>query len=472
MGVWGAFASLLGVCWLAYHLIISAPGLPPLLIAAIVALSVTFGYIVSNLHIKSDLDVLGRGIRRAKEAIFKTPIKESTGLMMAPPVREFNEMLKILDESFLDIEKFHTLMLAEKSKLKTIVESLADGLICLDMNLQLCFYNSAAESYFSLTDKTMGKRIDEILRMNEKDLQYLIQSIKERRAIGNYECELYLSKSSPMFMSLNLRFLRDMDDRLKECIITFRDITEKRRVQERFCHNEKLVAIGQLAAGLAHELNNPLGNILGYTRMIQDRINWDENSKAKLGIICEETKKCSRIIQQLLKLARKDQLLLRKRSLNDVVDYVLVNTECKFKEGEIKLEANLSSNLPEIPFDGQQFEQAIINVLVNSLQALSSVDVNDRRMKIWTEELENEMAVYISDNGPGVPEGVAERIFEPFFTTKASGGGTGLGLSISATIMEKHGGSLELVKAESGYNTCFRLTLPYHKETVETHLAS
>lgn len=469
LGAWGAFASLLGICWLVYQLMLSGHGLSPLLVVAVVALAMGFGYLVSNLRIKSDLDVLGRGIRRAKEAIFKKPIRESTGLMVAPPVREFNEMLKILDESFLEIEKFHTLMLAEKSKLKTIVESLSDGLICLDMNLQLCFYNSAAKSYFNLTDKTMGSGIDEILNMNGKDLQYLVQSIKERRTIGNYECELYLTKSSPMFMSVNLRFLHDVDERLKECIITFRDITEKRRVQERFCHNEKLVAIGQLAAGLAHELNNPLGNILGYTRMIQSRIDWDENSKAKLGIICEETKKCSRIIQQLLKLARKDQLLLRKRSLNDVVDYVLINMECKFKEGKTKLDADLSSNLPEIPFDGQQFEQAIINVLVNSLQALSLTDENNRRMKIWTEELGNEMAVYVCDNGPGVPVEVADHIFEPFFTTKTSSGGTGLGLSISATIMEKHGGSLELLSAENGYNTCFRLTLPYHRETVELH---
>lgn len=462
----GAFISAAGICLLVYTLGETTPGFQSLTVAAIVALSVSFGYLASSIRISRDLNVLREGIGWGKEAIFKKPVTKSTGKMVTPLVKDFNEMLNVLDESFLEVDKCQTRMLTEKNKLKIIVESLVDGLISFDMNLKLRFYNSVAKSYLGLSNKTLGRKIDEILRMNENDLQFLIQSIEQHQSISHYECELYITDGSSLFMSVNLRFLDDMDDHLGECIITFRDISEKKQIQERLCHNEKLVATGQLAAGLAHELNNPLGNILGYARLIQNSINGDGETGAKLKVICEEADKCSRIIQQLLKLARRDRLELHKWDLNSVVDDVLINMECRFKEGRILLDADLSGDLPDIPFDRVQFEQAVSNVLINSVQALGEADVVERKIKIRTEELVGQLAIYISDNGPGVPENVINHIFEPFFTTKDLGDGTGLGLAITATIMQKHGGSIELVHTGNG-NTCFQLTLPYQKETVE-----
>jgi len=461
-----AFISAVGICLLVYHLIGANPGIQSLTIAAAVGLSMLFGYLALSIMIRRDLNVLREGIGWGKEAILKKPVVKSTGKMVTPLVKDFNEMLKVLDESFLEVDKCQTRMLTEKNKLKTIVESLVDGLISLDMNLKLCFYNSVAKSYFGLNAKTLGKRIDEILRMNENDLQFLIQSIEQHQSISNYECELYITDGLSLFMSVNLRFLDELDDHLGECIITFRDISEKKQIQERLCHNEKLVATGQLAAGLAHELNNPLGNILGYARLIQNSINGDNETGAKLKVIREEADKCSRIIQQLLKLARRDRLELHKWDLNSVVDDVLINMECRFKEERIHLDADLSGDLPAIPFDRVQFEQAVSNVLINSVQAFGKTGIVERKIKIRTGELVGNLAIYISDNGPGVPENVIEHIFEPFYTTKDPGDGTGLGLTITATIMQKHGGSIELVRTGNG-STCFQLTLPYQKETIE-----
>ena len=218
---------------------------------------------------------------------------------------------------------------------------------------------------------------------------------------------------------------------------------------------EKLTALGRMAAGIAHEINNPMGGILIYTTMLMDQVPEEGPIREGLDVIAQETLRCKRIIQELLDFSRERPLLKKMTDLNSVMEKALRILENEFRLRRIQLEKNLSSDLPQALLDGNQIQQVFMNILINAVEA-----THERgKIKVSTRPGPGGETVIadISDNGGGIPSDNLAKIFEPFFSTKEKG--TGLGLSVSFGIIQNHQGQID-VSSLPGRGTHFSITLP------------
>ncbi|MDA8340340.1 MAG: ATP-binding protein, partial [Nitrospiraceae bacterium] len=245
--------------------------------------------------------------------------------------------------------------------------------------------------------------------------------------------------------------LRDSAGTITGVIEVSLDITEKKRAEEAMCQAEKLAAVGQLAAGIAHEINNPLGNILGYAKLLLMDQSITEAQGEKLKVIVEQANKGGQIIKGLLEFSRQKVPVFEKVSLNECVENALRSLG---KGNSIRVVKRLG-DIPYVMADPRQMEQVFHNILLNAIQALEGSGAIEIESKVIGGSIE----VSVRDSGPGIPREHLSRIFEPFFTTKPVGNGTGLGLSICSELVKKHGGSI-FVESEIGRGTTFSIIIP------------
>jgi signal transduction histidine kinase len=230
--------------------------------------------------------------------------------------------------------------------------------------------------------------------------------------------------------------------------------------QEQLRIAEKLASIGQLAAGVAHEINNPLGTILLYTSMLKKELEKyynDDRYKSDLDLIIEEANRCKNIVSNLLNFARQGKLNLRefdiKKTLSQILNQFTINPAYK----QIDFILNTDDKICLVIADEDQLKQVFINIIKNSCDAMIESD-----KKILTINLQcsnNEAVIEFSDTGKGIPKENQNKIFTPFFTTKSIGKGTGLGLAISYGIIKMHKGNIRF-ESEEGKGTKFIVTLP------------
>lgn len=237
-----------------------------------------------------------------------------------------------------------------------------------------------------------------------------------------------------------------------------KDITRDILVQKRLVEQQKLASVGQLAAGVAHEINNPLTTILTTALLIQEDMAPDDPNYREMETIANETLRCRKIVTSLLDFARQRKPAKALHDLNKVVRESMALTKKQAAFRDVEFEAVLSEHLPMINIDKDQIQQCLINLALNSIEA------TDPGGKIrFTSGLvpeTEEVEITVSDTGHGMPESALDRIFEPFFTTKESG--TGLGLAITHGIIQQHGGAID-VESKLGEGTTFRIRLPIQK---------
>jgi two-component system NtrC family sensor kinase len=234
------------------------------------------------------------------------------------------------------------------------------------------------------------------------------------------------------------------------------DISEERRLKEQLIHSERLSAVGQLVAGVAHEINNPLQAVMGFTELLIEGEQRPE-VRADLLQIRTDAGRAAKIVHNLLLFARRETLERAVADLNEIVRSTLALRAFDYRTRLITLEQELSADVPLIIANREQVQQVLVNLLLNAEHAIRTTG-DPGTVSVRTGTIDGAAFVEIADSGAGVPAGAAGRVFEPFFTTKPGGEGTGLGLSVSLGIAEAHGGSLALVP--SAHGACFRLTLP------------
>jgi PAS domain S-box-containing protein len=237
----------------------------------------------------------------------------------------------------------------------------------------------------------------------------------------------------------------------------FNDVTEREEDEQRALMTSKLASIGELASGVAHELNNPLTSVIGYAQLLADSEDVPAEVKADLNRIYQESQRATKIVQNLLSFARPRKPEKICFDPNDLVQKTLDLRAYEMKTSNIRVYKNLEPELPEIKADYHQLQQVILNILINAEQALAEMK---RRGKITvtTRVVEDCVRICIADNGPGIPRENISRIFDPFFTTKEVGKGTGLGLSVCHGIVTAHGGNL-YVESAKGKGTEFIIEL-------------
>ncbi len=230
----------------------------------------------------------------------------------------------------------------------------------------------------------------------------------------------------------------------------------KLSTRQQIGQSEKLASIGRLAAGIAHEINNPLTGVLTFAHLLRQNDNFSDQDRQDLDVIIQETTRVREIVRGLLDFARESPSSREPLNLNEVIAQTLklVRSQKEFREVVIREE--LDSNLPPVKADKNQLQQVLLNLCLNACEAMHE----GGNLTISTAILdEGRVAIRVSDTGHGIAEDDLEKIFDPFFTTKPVGKGTGLGLSVSYGIIQSHGGDIE-VESQVGIGTTFTLILP------------
>lgn len=248
-------------------------------------------------------------------------------------------------------------------------------------------------------------------------------------------------------------------DEQEAVVYILKDVTETRRLKDQIYHLDKLSSLGTLTSGVAHEINNPLTGIIGYTEMLlmSDR---DETTKKYLGKVYDSAIRCKRIVENMLTFSRQTPALKSPENLNDIIDKTIELHEYMLRNTNIEIIKNYDK-IPYILVDSQQTQQVIMNLLINAEHAIAD---NNKRGRIEFETHYDKqtkvVTVIITDNGKGIPPEILPKIFDPFFTTKPVNKGTGLGLSITHGIIAEQGGTIE-VKSQKGSGTSFIIKLPH-----------
>ena len=235
-----------------------------------------------------------------------------------------------------------------------------------------------------------------------------------------------------------------------------RDITEELRLRGQLIHSERLSAVGQLVSGVAHELNNPLQSILGFTELLIDAEERPE-LRRDLEHVRSEAIRAGKIVRNLLAFVRRSSSERALTSLNDVVKTTISLRSYEFGSLNIRLFESYGEGLPAVVINREEIQQVILNLILNAEQAMRTAH-RGGTLTVTTKYVDEMVTIEIQDDGPGVPPTLTGRVFEPFFSTKEVGEGTGLGLSIAMGIAEAHGGALTLMPTSKG--ACFRLALP------------
>jgi PAS domain S-box-containing protein len=243
-----------------------------------------------------------------------------------------------------------------------------------------------------------------------------------------------------------------------------RDITKDINMQRALMKQDKLVSLGRLSAGVAHEINNPLTTILTTSMLLQEECEPGDKICKELQTISDETLRCRKIVTSLLDFARETKPAKKPISINDIIDECLVLTKKQAAFDDVNMETKLSDNLPRINVDKDQIQQALINLLLNALASTDSGGL----ITISTAflSLDEAVEIAVNDTGEGIPGDKIDKIFDPFFTTRESG--TGLGLAITHGIIERHGGSID-VKSKMGHGTTFTIRIPVNPGNEDGH---
>lgn len=256
--------------------------------------------------------------------------------------------------------------------------------------------------------------------------------------------------------SVMLSYIRDDAGAPVGQVMNVRNLTDERRLEEQLRQSEKLAAIGELVAGVAHELNNPLAGISAFAQLLlEERLPDDQRESVRL--IKREADRAVGVIRDLLIFSRKPGPTRAPVDLNDIVELTLRLRHYSLRSAGIEVRLELGRGIPRVRGDDQRLQQVLLNLVVNAEYAMQRSAA--KQLAIRTETVEQGVLVTVSDTGSGMAEETRQRIFEPFFTTKPSGQGTGLGLSVSYGIVQAHGGSIS-VESQVGSGTVFRVFLP------------
>ncbi len=345
----------------------------------------------------------------------------------------------------------------ERDLLDAMVHSMQDALLFFDDHGKVVLSNAAAAPLVKVLGSSSGRDLAVRCANGEPEGAGHPRdcvSCLARGDLAKQSCRLEVGNK--VYEVLATR-IPSVDGWLGRLLVA-RDITELATLDERQARQERLAILGEVAAVVAHELNNPLSAIAMYTQMMESELPPDSPFREHVDVVRRNTETCSRTIRGLLDWARSGDPEVSDVDVDEALDEVARFLRPLSKRAQVALERKGTLADPVVRADAVQLRQVLVNLAINAIQAVEGVGA---RVVVETSEADGGRTVVldVTDDGPGIPEAVRERIFEPFFTTKPAGKGTGLGLSISRRIVEAHGGTLTLVRSAPG-GTTFRIRIP------------
>ena len=424
-------------------------------------------------------------------AMYKNPIEElefATSIMQAFAGRTAAEIERL--QASKELIKL-------RNMLSNIINSMPSILVGVDAESRVMQWNHEAERMTgTLAKQAIGKHLEEVF----PDLGSEMERILE--AIGNHE--LQHDEHIPCVIGDEHRFAdvtvypltTDGDE---GAVIRIDDVTDRVRIEEMMVQSEKMMSVGGLAAGMAHEINNPLAGILQNLQVMRNRITHsternltaaeeagtsleaiqtymhDRDLLKMMDSVTDAGRRAAKIVDNMLSFSRKDEAHFAPNKLEEIIERSLelasndYNLKKRFDFRHIQIDRDYDDTLDLIPCESGQIQQVILNLLTNSAQAMAEHpdEKKEPRITLRLKREKNLALIEVEDNGPGMDAETRKRAFEPFFTTKEVGHGTGLGLSVSYFIItENHGGTM-LLRSVLGKGTCFSIRIPFeHRQTM------
>ena len=342
-----------------------------------------------------------------------------------------------------------------KNEWETTFDSASEGIAMVSRDHRIQRLNRAAAKMIGgEVEDLIGRRCYEVIHhgSSKPALCLMSQSIRETKSARG-EQEMNDGRT----LELTVDPVYDSERNPVGAVHFLRDITEAKRLRQQLLQSEKMIAVGQLVAGVAHEINNPLTGVIGYAQLLQSR-HIDERARKDAEGIYREAERATRIVHHLLSFARKYEPERMMVDINAVLSESIELKAYDLRVNNINLETDLEESLPMTNADPHQLQQVFLNLINNAEQAMLE-DRGSGTLKITSRQEKDKIRCTFADDGPGIPEDVRDRVFDPFFTTKDVGKGTGLGLSVCFGVAQDHDGRI-WVEPNKGRGTTFVLEIP------------
>lgn len=332
-----------------------------------------------------------------------------------------------------------------------VVNSLPVGMVTCDPSGRVALVNQQIAGMLGAKiDQMIGAPISSLGGLDWPDIA---EALDRDEIILDKEMALKTPRDEIIPVSLSATSVRNEEGLYLGRLYVLHNLTEVKSLQEQVRRNERLSALGSLAAGVAHEIRNPLSSIKGFATYLLGKIKDDGPDKDAARVIIQEVDRLDRVVTELLEFARPERVKLDQHDVNEVIERSLRLVSSDLTAKNIQLSFARDPNLPLVRIDAERLTQALLNLFLNAVQALPV----GGRLEVSAEQVPGRLLIKVADDGPGIPPDMLMNIFNPYFTTKPSG--TGLGLAIVHRIVEGHGGQI-IVDSKPGHGSTFIIDLP------------
>jgi PAS domain S-box-containing protein len=342
-----------------------------------------------------------------------------------------------------------------------VVDSSPSAIIAVDLDGEIIGWNPAAEQLTGFSaGEALGAPVLSIMPRDERPLAARIMSrVRKGETVCNREVRRLRRDGSTFIGNLTVAPIRCADGEISGTVGIMHDVTGTKAMDELLRRNQRLASVGTLAAGIAHEINNPVGGILmasQYARTVLGREDAEAVIVKALEDIEADAKRCSEIVRGLLRLARDERCERTENDLGDVIE-AAIDIAARLQPGaSARVEFSRRAGVPPATIDAADIEQALVNIITNALQAGSS----HVTIEVRADDRAGTANIIVADDGSGIGDDIIDHLFDPFFTTRRARGGAGLGLSVAHAIASDHQGSLEVSSSNEGTTVTMTLPLP------------
>lgn len=389
--------------------------------------------------------------------------------LFGPPSNDELYQIKFAFENVTDnLKAVHDELKGSEAKYRTLFQASPDAIFVCDANGILTDINNAGAQLFEIDhlQAYLHQKSFPHLHANPEEGHKLFNTIQNKGFVTNTEAILATENGAQVTCSISARSLINERGEFDGIEGIIRDVSEEKALNKHLAQTERLASIGQLAAGVAHEINNPLGVILCYGDLIQKIEPTNPQIKEDSEIIKKHALSCKTIVESLLNFARVSETKMKQADIHACLEEILQVLRNQMKKQNIIVNQELDQNIEHVLFDEDKIKQVFMNLLINSMQAMP--EGGELQLMTFMDQEREEIKIDVSDTGYGIPEDKLDKIFEPFYTTKERGQGTGLGLSVSYGIIQQHHGNIS-VSSQPGQGTTFSIQLPVNGNTQIEH---
>lgn len=406
--------------------------------------------------------LVGTHIDNLYEAVMYVLVGTAFGWMRDREARRTADLRQVssrLEDAYRTLEERAIQLINIEEYTQSILRSITSGVLTVGPDGSVATANPAAERMFGVREAEVVPRRVRMLMDDDDGLDADIAKVLSGRVPRIVrDLRLLLHDGRTLHVQASISLMRDIDGRVLGAVVTMEDVSEVKALTDQLIRADRLAAMGELTAGVAHEVRNPLGIIRASVQLVEDVGCDRERLLAATAVVKQEIDRLDRVIKALLDFGRPSKPTLVPVSLNDVVDDVLLLTGRFASQSHVHVERRLETPLPPVRADADQLKQVLVNLISNAVQAMGEAGGT---ITVSTTVRGGFVSLGVQDDGPGISPELLSKVFDPFYSTKE--GGTGLGLTMVHRIVDEHDGHIEVTSTQDE-GTRFTVSLPVMRE--------